>query len=76
MLFPSVALAVQHCATLTADLAGKQRLQRVCSEKGSLLLSPETCHDLATAAVLVATHGAYLRLLENYPDYFSMDNLH
>jgi len=69
-IVPSVALAVQHSRTLQANLPYK--VQTACS---IVHYSEQLRKELATAEVLVATHGAILDLYRHYGDLFHLKNV-
>lgn len=67
-LVPSVALAIQQEAALSANLP-----LSVGTAHGVAVFSPKKRAELAKCNVLVATHGACLALLDNYGDLFQMN---
>lgn len=69
-IVPSVALAVQHSRTLQANLPYK--VQMACS---LVHYSEQMRKVIATAGVVVATHGAILDLYRHYGDLFNIKNV-
>ena len=64
-LVPSVALVVQQSQTLRANLPHK-----VGVAYAATIATPEDRRAFLDCSVLVATHGAYLDLLQHYGDMF------
>ena len=67
-LVPSVALAIQQSITLRANLPSYS-IQTACFATSN---SETSRKALATANVIVATHGAILDLLQHYADIFTI----
>jgi hypothetical protein len=69
-LVPSIALAVQHTATLRANLPYK-----VATACNQLVRSTRARDELQRANIIVATHGAARNLFMHYGDMFSLKNM-
>jgi len=69
-IVPSVALAVQQSQTLRSNLPFK--IETACSY---VTYSEKAREKLASADVLVATHGSALDLLKHYNDMFNLSRV-
>lgn len=69
-LVPTVALAVQHHCTLSANLPYKIGLVH----GGQQLRHEESRVELSRSEVVIATHGACLDMLSHYGDLISVKN--
>lgn len=69
-LVPSVALAMQHSATLRANLP-----YTVATASHNSTRNPGAREAMAASNILVATHGAILDLFMHYGDLFQMQRI-
>jgi superfamily II DNA or RNA helicase len=69
-LVPSVALATQHATTIRANLP-----YTVATASYNSARKPGAKEAMATANILVATHGAMLDLFMHYGDLFQMHTI-